>query len=160
MHTAISRIFRVALVAIGVCFAGIAAAQPFPSKSIHIIVPFSTGGLVDAFARILGTHITESTGQRVIVEDRPGASSIIGMQACAKAAPDGYTVCITVPDSLSYNPHLFSDLPYDPESDFAPVTNLALTNNLLVANANTPFNNYKEMIAYAKAKPGALNWGT
>ncbi|MCC6472365.1 MAG: tripartite tricarboxylate transporter substrate binding protein [Burkholderiales bacterium] len=137
-----------------------AAAQSFPAKPIQIIVPFSPGGVVDLLARVLGAQITESTGQPVIVTDRPGASSIIGMDACARAAPDGYTVCITVPDSLSYNPHLFSKLPYDAENDFAPVTNLGFTNNLLVANSKAPFNSYKEMVAYARANPRALNWGT
>jgi tripartite-type tricarboxylate transporter receptor subunit TctC len=99
-------------------------------------------------------------GRPVIVDNRPGGSTIIGMQMCAKADPDGLTTCITVPDSLSYNPQLFTGLPYDPEKDFAPVINLGFTNNLLVANAGVPFSSYKEMIAYAKANPGKLNWGT
>ena len=141
------------------CFQ-LALAQSFPSKPIHVVVPFAPGGVVDLLARVLGAQISESTGQPVIVDDRPGASSIIGMETCAKAAPDGHTVCITVPDSLSYNPHLFAKLPYDAENDFAPVTNLAFTNNLLVANSKAPFNTYKEMTAYAKANPRALNWGT
>jgi tripartite-type tricarboxylate transporter receptor subunit TctC len=85
---------------------------------------------------------------------------MLGMQACANAKPDGYTICVTVADSLSYNPQLFASLPYDPEQSFAPVMRLALTNNLLVANAKTPFNSYKEMTAYAKANPGKLNWAT
>ena len=141
------------------CFQ-LAPAQNFPTKPIQIIVPFSPGGVVDLLARVLGAQISESTGQPVIVNDRPGASSILGMDACAKAAPDGHTACITVPDSLSYNPHLFAKLPYDAETDFAPITNLGFTNNLLVAHSKVPFNTYKEMIAYAKANPGALNWGT
>lgn len=160
MNSIVARIARWAALVIGACFVQLAAGQAFPAKPIRIIAPFASGGLVDALARTFGTHITESTGQPVIVEDRPGGSSIIGMHACAKSPPDGYTVCITVPDSLSYNPHLFSDLPYDPENDFTPITNLAFTNNLIVANAKAPFNSYKEMIAYARAKPGALNWGT
>jgi tripartite-type tricarboxylate transporter receptor subunit TctC len=137
-----------------------AGAQTYPSGPIHIIVPYAAGGLVDALARITGARITESMGQPVIVENRPGASSSIGMQACANAKPDGHTVCPTTADSLSYNPQLFANLPYDPEKSFSPVIRLALTNNLLVANAKVPFNNYKEMISYAKANPGKLNWGT
>lgn len=151
---------RIAMALIGAACVQLAPAQSFPSKPIHIIVPFSPGGVVDLLARVLGAQIAESTGQPVIVDDRPGASSIIGMDACAKAAPDGHTVCITVPDSLSYLPHLFAKLPYDAENDFAPVTNLGFTNNLLVAHIKVPFNTYKEMIAYAKANPGVLNWGT
>jgi tripartite-type tricarboxylate transporter receptor subunit TctC len=82
------------------------------------------------------------------------------MEACANAKPDGHTVCLSVADSLSYNPQLFAHLPYNPDQSFAPVIRLAWTNNLLVAHAKTPFNSYKDMIAYAKANPGKLNWGT
>ena len=81
-------------------------------------------------------------------------------QACANAKPDGHTICPATADALSYNPQLFANLPYDPEKSFTPVIMMALTNNLLVANAKAPFNTYKEMIAYAKANPGKLNWGT
>ncbi len=137
-----------------------AIAQTFPSGPIRIIVPYAAGGLADALARITGARVAEATGHPVITENRPGASSILGMQACANAPPDGHTTCITVPDSLSYNPQLFANLPYDPEKSFVPVIRLALTNALLVANAKAPFNSYEEMIAYAKANPGKLNWGT
>jgi tripartite-type tricarboxylate transporter receptor subunit TctC len=137
-----------------------ASAQNFPSKPVHIIVPFAAGGLVESMARTLGSVFQESTGQPFIVETRPGGASIIGMNACAKAAPDGYTMCLTVADSLSYGPALYADLPYNPETDFAPVANLGWSNNLIVANAKTPYGNYKEMIAFAKSKPGAINWAT
>jgi tripartite-type tricarboxylate transporter receptor subunit TctC len=137
-----------------------AGAQTYLSSLIRIIVPYAAGGVTDSLARIIGAQVSDAVGQPVIVENRPGASSILGMQACANAKPDGYTVCVTVADSLSYNPQLFANLPYDPEKSFAPVMRLALTNNLLVANAKAPFNNYKDMIAYAKANPGKLNWAT
>ncbi len=137
-----------------------AAAQTFPTKPIHVIVPFASGGLVELLARTLGAVVQESAGQPFVVETRPGGSSIIGMTACAKAAPDGYTMCFTVADSLSYNPALFSDLPYNAETDFAPVINLGWSNNLLVANAKAPYSNYRDMIAYAKSKPGGINWAT
>jgi tripartite-type tricarboxylate transporter receptor subunit TctC len=137
-----------------------ASAQQFPSKPIHVILPFAAGGLLDGTVRTIGQQVSQSIGQPVIVENRPGGSTFIGMQACAKAAPDGYTVCITTPDSLSYNQFLFSRVPYDPENDFAPVTNLVFTNNLIVAHANAPFNSFREMIAYAKANPGKVTWGT
>ncbi len=160
MKPVIANIARIAMALVGAGCVQLASAQSFPSKPIQIIVAFSPGGVVDLLARVLGAQVAESTGQQVIVIDRPGGGSIIGMDACAKAAPDGHTVCITVPDSLSYIPHLFAKLPYDAENDFAPVTNLAFTNNLLVAHAKAPFNTYKEMIAYAKANPGTINWGT
>jgi tripartite-type tricarboxylate transporter receptor subunit TctC len=137
-----------------------AAAQTFPSGTVRIIVPYAAGGLADALARVTGQRVQEALGHPVIVENRPGASSIIGMQACASAPPDGHTVCLTVADSLSYNPQVFARLPYDPEKSFAPVMMLALTNNLLVAHGKAPFDDYKGMIAYAKANPGKLNWGT
>jgi tripartite-type tricarboxylate transporter receptor subunit TctC len=154
------RFGRIAVVLLGACWAACAAAQPFPSKPIRIIIPFAAGGSIDPLARVLGPSITESTGQPVVVENRPGGSSIIGMMACAKAVPDGYTVCLTTADSLSFNPALFSDLPYNPETDFTPVINLGWSSGSLVANAKAPFNTYKEMIAHAKAKPGTLNWAT
>jgi tripartite-type tricarboxylate transporter receptor subunit TctC len=145
---------------IAVWFAAPARAQNYPNGPIHIIVPYAAGGLTDALARITGGKVADAIGQPVIVENRPGASSIIGMEACANAKPDGQTLCLTVADSLSYNPQLFANLPYDPEKSFTAVIRLAWTNNLLVANAKAPFDAYEEMIGYAKANPGKLNWGT
>lgn len=144
----------------GCGFARPVIAQTYPNGPIRIIVPYAAGGLADALARTTGGKVAEAVGQPVIVENRPGASSIIGMEACANAKPDGQTVCLTVADSLSYNPQLFANLPYDPDKSFAPVIRLAWTNNLLVANAKAPFDTYQGMIAYAKANPGKLNWGT
>ena len=149
-----------ALPVIAGLFARQAVAQTYPNSLIRIIVPYAAGGVTDSLARITGAQVAEAVGQPVIIENRPGASSMLGMQACANAKPDGYTICVTVADSLSYNPQLFASLPYDPEQSFAPVMRLALTNNLLVANSKTPFNSYKEMTAYAKANPGKLNWAT
>ena len=132
----------------------------FPAKPIRVIVPYASGGVTDQLARVVSARVADLVGQPVLVDNRPGGSTIIGMDACAKAVPDGHTLCLTVPDSLSYNPQLFANIPYDPEKDFAPIINLAFSNNLLVANGNAPFNNYKGMIAFAKANPGKLNWGT
>ena len=155
-----SGIFALLLPAIAGWLAPPAAAQSFPDRPIHIIVPYAAGGLTDALARGLGNQVAEAVGQPVIIENRPGASSIVGMETCAKAKPDGLTVCLTVADSLSYNPQLFANLPYDPDKSFAPVIRLAWTNNLLVANVKAPFDTYKNMIQYAKANPGKLNWAT
>ena len=137
-----------------------AAAQTYPTKIIHVIVPYVAGGLVDSLARVLATQVSESVGQPVVVENKPGASAMLGMQFCARAAPDGYTTCLSLPDPVTYNPQLFKSMPYDPVKDLTPVINLAFTNNLLAANINAPFNTYPEMIAYAKAHPGKINWGT
>jgi tripartite-type tricarboxylate transporter receptor subunit TctC len=141
-------------------FATSASAQKFPSKPIHIILPFAVGGLLDATLRAIGPAISQSVGQPVLVENKPGGGTFIGMEACARAAPDGYTICVTTPDSLVYNPYLYTQVPYDAEKDFAPVTNLVFTNNIIVANRNAPFNTFKEMIAYAKANPGKVTWAT
>jgi tripartite-type tricarboxylate transporter receptor subunit TctC len=137
-----------------------ATAQTFPSKPIRMIIPYVPGGAIDASARTVGQSVGESIGQPVVIENRPGGSSIIGMQACAKSPPDGYALCMTVADSLSYNPHMFKNLPYDPDRDFAPVINLVRGVSMLFANGNAPFNSVKEMVAYAKSNPGKLNWGT
>ncbi len=137
-----------------------ALGQLPPGKPMHIIVPYAAGGVTDAVARAVAARLGEIAARPVLVENRPGGSTMIGMQQCARADPDGLTTCITVPDSLSYNPQLFTNLPYDAEKDFAPVINLGFTNNLLVANAGAPFDSYKGMLAYAKANPGKLNWGT
>jgi tripartite-type tricarboxylate transporter receptor subunit TctC len=137
-----------------------AVAQTYPSGPIRIIVPYAAGGVTDALARVTGAQVAAAVNQPVIVENRPGASSIIGMEACANAKPDGHTVCLSTADSLSYNPQLFAHLPYNPDKSFAPIIRLAWTNNLLVAHAKAPFNTYEDMIAYAKAYPGKLNWST
>lgn len=139
--------------------AGAAAAQPFPSKPIRIIVPFAAGGALDALMRRMGTPVSESVGQPVVIDNRPGGLTNIGMQACANAAPDGYTVCFTLEDSTVYNQLLFNKLPYDPAS-LVPVINLGTPRSVIVAKVGAPFNNLKEMIAYAKANPGKLNFGT
>lgn len=137
-----------------------ALAQPFPNRTMRIIVPLAAGGVIDVLARAIGSVVQETTGQPVIVENRPGASSMLGMSACAKASPDGYTLCLTNADSLSYGPHVFATLPYDADADFTPITNIGWTNNIVVAHVGVPFDRYQGMIDFAKANPGVLNWAT
>jgi tripartite-type tricarboxylate transporter receptor subunit TctC len=160
MRAILVRIAAVSFALVAATHLQLASAQTYPSRPVRVIVPIVAGAVLDALARTLGQQMSESIGQPVLVENRPGGSSIIGMQTCAKAPPDGYTLCITVADSLSYVPHLFKNLPFDPENDFAPIIYLVRGTSMLLANANAPFSSYKEMIAYAKAKPGAVNWGT
>lgn len=138
----------------------VATAQTYPNKPVTIIVPYGPGGITDIVARAVGQELQVAFGQPFIVMNKPGAGTTIGMRECARAQPDGYTICITAPDSLSYAPQLYANLEYDAEKDFTAIANLAWTSNVLVARANAPFNTYKEMVAYAKAKPGTLNWGT
>ncbi len=139
--------------------AGGAAAQSgaYPSKPIHVIVSFPSGAILDATARTLGQEVSKFVGQPVLVDNRPGASFIIGMVACAKAPADGYTLCM---NTNSYNELLFSNLPYDADKDFAPIIHLAWVSSMLVAKANAPFNSIKELVAVSKAKPASVNWGT
>lgn len=135
-------------------------AQSYPIKPIRVIVPTSAGGLNDLLTRAVGQQVAENVGQPVVVENRPGAGTFIGMSACAKAAPDGYTGCVTTPEALVLNPLLFSKLPYDADNDFVPVTLLANTFGVIAAHPSISGNNLGDMITQAKAKPGSLNWAT
>lgn len=159
-----SRTWRATIIRLGLALfccagAGAASAQTFPGKPLQIIVPFVPGGPADFSARALAGPLGESMGLPVVVENRAGAGTIVGMQACAKAPADGYTVCLTEA-SFSLNPNIYKNLPYDAEKDFVPVINLVRGNSMLLARGGAPFNSFKEMIAYAKANPGRLNWGT
>ena len=136
------------------------AAQSFPSKPIRLVVPFPTGGPLDASARLIGQKLTEAWGQTVVVDNRPGAGGNIGADLVAKSAPDGYTVVMGALSTHAVNPHLFPKMPYDAVKDFAPITLVAITPNVLVVNPSLPVNSVKELIAYAKAHPGKLSFGS
>ena len=137
-----------------------AQAQSYPSKPIHFVVPYPAGGPLDAVARLLGRKVTESVGQPVIVENKPGAGGNIGADAVAKSPPDGYTILMGAVATHAINPTLYASIPYDPVRDFIPVTQVASTPNVLVVNASIPASNVREFIAYAKANPGKLNFGS
>ena len=142
-----------------------ALAQPaFPSKPLHIIVPFPPGGAVDPLVRALANGLNEGFtargGQSVVVDNRPGATGTIGMNACAKSPPDGYTLCFVTSDGMTVVPYLGMQLPFDAERDFAPVTLLGYSQPVLVAAANAPFDSYKSLVAYARVNPGKINFGT
>jgi tripartite-type tricarboxylate transporter receptor subunit TctC len=137
-----------------------AFAQPYPARPIRIFVPYPPGGVFDAIFRPLAQIMGESTGQAIVIDNRPGGNTIIAMDLCAKAAPDGYTICATSNDSMSLNPHLYSKLPYDTEKDFVGISNLLYVDEVIVAKPAAPFNSFREMIEYAKAKPGALNFAS
>ena len=133
-----------------------AAQQDYPNKPIRFIVPFPPGGSTDPVARLIGQKLTESWGQQVIVDNRPGGNTIIGTEALAKSAPGGYTMSL-VTSTFVINPHLVPSLPYDSFKDFAPVATLASSEFVLVLNASVPANNLQEFIALAKSRPGGLN---
>lgn len=136
-----------------------ALAQGFPAKPVTVVVPYPAGGSSDATTRALGQKLTEIWGQPVLVDNRPGAATMIGTQYVAKAPADGHTL-LFVTDSFAVNPSLYSKVQYDPLKDFAPVTAIAHLNQLLVVNAKVPAHTVKELIDYAKANPGKLNYGS
>ncbi|MFN0161765.1 MAG: Bug family tripartite tricarboxylate transporter substrate binding protein, partial [Burkholderiales bacterium] len=139
-----------------------AAAQtfPIPGKLIRIVVPFPAGGQTDIQARFLATRMQNALGVSVVVENRSGASTIIGTQEVVRAAPDGHTILYTIALTGSQNPHLFSKLPYDPLKDLTPVMYAARSGTVLVVPANSPFKTVKELVDYAKANPGKINYGS
>ncbi len=155
------------LLIIGLVVSAAASAQPastsagqvFPIKPIRIIIGFPPGGATDIAARAVAQKLTESVGQQVIVDNRPGAASNIGAEAAARAAPDGYTLFMGSV-STSINPSLYTKLAYDPLRDFAAVALVANTPFLLVTHPSVPVKNVKELIAFVKARPGELNYAT
>ena len=146
----------------GCCVAGggVGPCPVLPNRPIRIIVPFASGSGPDVLARLIGNKIADRLRQSVVVEGKPGASGQIGMDAVAKARPDGYTIGVGVVTNLTLAPHTYKKLPYDPLKDFVPVA-LATTNYLaLVTRPDAPFKTVREIIAWAKANPGKLNVGT
>jgi tripartite-type tricarboxylate transporter receptor subunit TctC len=142
---------------------GSAAAQEradaFPTRAIKIVVPFPAGGPSDVLARMIGQKMSEDWGQPVVIENRPGANTVLGAQQVAKAAPDGYTLLMAIDSTLTMNQYLYRTPPYDPFSDFAPVTLTAKTMQLLIVNAASDVKTVRDLIAKAKAQPGKLNYG-
>lgn len=145
---------------IAVLMSASAVAQPYPSKPIRIIVGFAPGGGTDLVARIIGQKLGESWGQTVLVENRAGATGTIGADLVAKAQPDGYTLLMGHVNSHGIAPHLFRKLPYDAERDFTMVAYVGYVPNVLVVHPSIPAKNVKELIAVAKAQPGALNYAS
>jgi tripartite-type tricarboxylate transporter receptor subunit TctC len=147
-------------VAVLVLYASLAAAQSYPVKPMRLIIPYPPGGGTDFFARTLGAKLTESLGQQVVMDQRPGAGGVIGADAAAKAAPDGYTLLIGQTSNLAINPNLRKNLPYDPVKDFAPVSLIAGSPSVLVVHPSLPVRTVKDLVALAKAKPGEINYAT
>ncbi|MGV3572388.1 MAG: tripartite tricarboxylate transporter substrate binding protein [Ramlibacter sp.] len=136
------------------------AQAPYPSKPINLVVPFSAGGTTDILARIVGEALKKELGQPVVIDNRAGAGGNIGGALAAKAAPDGYTLFMGTVGTHAINASLYKKMPFDPTKDFAPLTRVAMVPNLLVAHPSRPYKNVKELIAYAKANPGKVNFGS
>ena len=156
----LGRWFRVAAAAAAMFAAGgIAFAQsPFPSRPVHIFVPYSAGGGVDILARTLGDVVSRQWGHSVVVENRPGAGGVVASQALVTSAPDGYTL-IVVASGHATNPFLYPKIPYDTFKDFTPISLLASSANILLVRADSPFKTLGDVIAQARAKPASLSFG-
>jgi len=156
-------ICRTVVVALAV-LAGVANvpvfAQDYPGKPIRIIVQFTPGTSTDILARLVAQKMSEDWHQQVIVDNRPGAGAILGTEMGAKAAPDGYTLTMAVSSAFGINPTLYTKLPYDAVKDFAPIYNLGLTPQTLVASPSAPFKTVKEFVSAAKQKPGQINFAS
>jgi len=136
------------------------AAHGWPTKPVRIVVAYPPGGGIDVLARQLADKLSAAWGQPVVVENKPGANTIVATDAVAKSPADGHTVLMTTDATFSINPHLYAKLPYDAQRDFAPVTMLVLLQQLLVAHPSVPFNDLKGLIEAAKAKPGSINYAS
>ncbi|MEO5771002.1 MAG: tripartite tricarboxylate transporter substrate binding protein [Burkholderiaceae bacterium] len=143
----------------GGCFAAPAAAQAWPTKPVRMVVPFAAGGSTDVIARMLGQRLTEKWGQTVVIENRAGAGGNLGADAVAKASPDGYTL-LMASGSITINPNLYAKMPFDTRKDLHPVSNVAGGPMLVVVSARSPIQTTKDLIAAAKAKPGAMSYGS
>jgi tripartite-type tricarboxylate transporter receptor subunit TctC len=137
-----------------------AHAQTYPSKPVRMIVPYPPGGGNDTFGRLFAAKLGERTGQPFLVENRPGAGTMIGTEAAAKSAPDGYTILLSSIATHALSPNLYSRVPYDPIKDFAPITLLGIAPTVLVINQELPAKSLQELISLAKSKPGALAYAS
>jgi tripartite-type tricarboxylate transporter receptor subunit TctC len=140
--------------------AGAVQAQPYPNRPVKIVVPYAPGGLPDTIARIVGAKLGDVLGQQMVVENKGGAGGISGVTDVAKAPADGYTLLVADVGQIAINPHLFSNLPYDPLKDLAPVSLIGTSPLYLVAHPSVQANNMKELTALAKSQPGKLNYGS
>jgi tripartite-type tricarboxylate transporter receptor subunit TctC len=148
---------RCALAACCAAACGAAPAQDFPARPLRIIVGSTPGGGTDIAARSIAPRMSEHLGQQVVVENRPGATTTIGVSAVVRSAPDGYTLLMGV-SSLGINPHILKNVPYDALKDLAPVSQVVVAPNIMVAHPSLPTRNVKELIAFARQRPGELNF--
>lgn len=150
-------------VSVGIALLGVvmaqAHAQTYPTRTIRLIVPYSPGGGTDVLSRVLAKQLTESWGQTVVVDNRPGAGGILGTELAAKAPPDGYTL-VTIPSTHAINPSLYDKLPYDPIRDFAAIGLIATSPNTLVSHPSLPVKSVRDLIMLARQQPGQLSYAS
>ena len=154
-----SRVALFGVVSLGICCPALGQADPYPNKPIRIVVPWAAGGGADIITRSIGQKLNERWGQQVVVDNRPGAATIIGTEIVAKAAPDGYTILLGT-SPLTINASLYKKLPYDTVRDFSPVMLMASAPHILVASPAFPPNSVKELIEYARSKPGGMSYAS
>lgn len=148
------------LACLSITLAPLALAQSYPTRPVRLIIPFPPGGAVDNYARTVQGALSENLGQPIIIENRPGASGMIGAEAVAKAAPDGYTLLVGNVATLAMNVAVYDKMPYDPLKDFTPIMQTVMVNYVLVVNPAVPARTVAELVAYAKANPGKLSYGS
>jgi len=147
--------------AAALALAGLAQAQPaWPSKSVRLVVPLPPGSGSDLLARAMAQRLTVQWGQAVVVDNRPGANTIVATESVARAAPDGHTLLFALGTSFTVNPHLYAKLPYDPVKDFAPIILITTFSTVLVANPALPANGVAELVALARSQPGKISYGS
>jgi tripartite-type tricarboxylate transporter receptor subunit TctC len=151
---------HVLLLASVLCFCSAPSAQEYPTKPVRVVVPYAAGGNADIFGRTLAQKLGEATKQSFIVENKPGANGGIGADVVAKAAPDGYTLLVTANGPIVVNPVLYAKVPYDPLKDFAPIAQCTVYQYVLVTLASGPFKSLGDLTEAARAKPGALSYGS
>ncbi|HWH41078.1 MAG TPA: tripartite tricarboxylate transporter substrate binding protein [Usitatibacter sp.] len=151
---------RALLAAVLALLPALAAAQAWPTKPVKIVVPFAAGGATDVVARLLAQKLQEGWGQPVVVEDRAGAGGNIGADAVAKSAPDGYTLLMTSGSIVTANPYMYRDMPFDAARDLVAITNVATGPQVIAVSPTVPAKDLAEFIAYVKANPGRVNFGS
>src|SRR5688572_5729823 len=137
-----------------------ASAQQYPTRPVRFVVPFAPGGSVDTLARTIGPRLSDTLGQQVVVDNRPGGNGDIGMLIVAQAPPDGHTLLLGYIANLAIAPSLHAKMPYDPTRDYAPITQIATSPNVMTAHAAVPAKGLKDLVALAKAKPGTVNFAS
>ncbi len=139
---------------------GLLWAQNYPNHPIRLIVQYPAGGAIDVLARNVAQRAQAELGQTIVIDNKPEASGFIAFDACAKAAADGYNLCLGTGEGMSLNPYMFAKMPYDPARDFVAVADLVRISGVIIASAKTPYDSMAELITYAKANPKAINWAS
>lgn len=155
-----STLVRALALALALAVCGSAFAQSYPSRSTRLIVSFPPGGPADLLGRFIAQKLTESFGQQVVVDNRPGANSIIAAELTAKAAPDGYTLLMAIDGAMVMNPALYTKLPYDPQKDFAPIAPMVRIPMVVMVSTDLGVNDLKSLVALSRTRPGKFNYGS